>query len=238
VRGAGGAASARGCPLASFLTCLCLPVSAVPFSFAKPCPSPPPSPPQTTHAPQFGDKIILDYLTHQRRLLPGLAATYAFHLVRPDSPAHAPLRSQSDRGKATASLPPPSTFLPVCALIAGAPQRVELNHIARYARVLCAPDASRPSHRRIAATTLLALPRPQGMRRLKDVYAAGRPSDGKLIHILSSGIKVGPCLALTWPVPPRGSGGGGDALLRHRQRQLSAGLLRPCPYCRGRRLCT
>jgi acyl-CoA oxidase len=30
--------------------------------------------------PQFGDKLILDYLTHQRRLLPGLAATYALQL--------------------------------------------------------------------------------------------------------------------------------------------------------------
>ena len=32
------------------------------------------------------------------------------------------------------------------------------------------------------------------MRRLKDVHAAGRPADGKLIHILSSGIKA----AATW----------------------------------------
>jgi alkylation response protein AidB-like acyl-CoA dehydrogenase len=31
--------------------------------------------------PQFGDKLISDYLTHQRRLLPGLAATYAMHLT-------------------------------------------------------------------------------------------------------------------------------------------------------------
>lgn len=31
--------------------------------------------------PQFGDKIILDYVTHQRRLLPGLATTYALHLT-------------------------------------------------------------------------------------------------------------------------------------------------------------
>jgi hypothetical protein len=30
--------------------------------------------------PQFGDKLIMDYLSHQRRLLPGLAATYAMHL--------------------------------------------------------------------------------------------------------------------------------------------------------------
>lgn len=30
--------------------------------------------------PQFGDKLIMDYLSHQRRLLPGLAATYALHL--------------------------------------------------------------------------------------------------------------------------------------------------------------
>ncbi|KAI8467025.1 MAG: acyl-CoA dehydrogenase/oxidase C-terminal [Monoraphidium minutum] len=61
----------------------------------------------------FGDKLILDYLTQQRRLLPGLAATYAFHLA---------------------------------------------------------------------------------MRRLKDVHAAGRPADAKLIHIMSSGIKA----AATW----------------------------------------
>jgi hypothetical protein len=31
--------------------------------------------------PQFGNKIILDYLTHQRRLFPALAATYAFHIA-------------------------------------------------------------------------------------------------------------------------------------------------------------
>jgi len=30
--------------------------------------------------PQFGDKLIMDYLTHQRRLLPGLASAYALHL--------------------------------------------------------------------------------------------------------------------------------------------------------------
>jgi hypothetical protein len=30
--------------------------------------------------PQFGDKLIGDYLTHQRRLLPGLATTYALQL--------------------------------------------------------------------------------------------------------------------------------------------------------------
>jgi hypothetical protein len=30
--------------------------------------------------PQFGDKLIMDYLTHQRRLLPGLASTFALHL--------------------------------------------------------------------------------------------------------------------------------------------------------------
>lgn len=30
--------------------------------------------------PQFGNKLIMDYLSHQRRLLPGLAATYALHL--------------------------------------------------------------------------------------------------------------------------------------------------------------
>jgi alkylation response protein AidB-like acyl-CoA dehydrogenase len=30
--------------------------------------------------PQFGDKPISDYLTTQRRLLPGLAATIALHM--------------------------------------------------------------------------------------------------------------------------------------------------------------
>ncbi|KAK9816668.1 hypothetical protein WJX72_003499 [[Myrmecia] bisecta] len=30
--------------------------------------------------PQFGDTLIMDYLTHQRRLLPALATTYAMHL--------------------------------------------------------------------------------------------------------------------------------------------------------------
>eukprot|EP00878_Enallax_costatus_P012127 GHUV01012661.1.p1 GENE.GHUV01012661.1~~GHUV01012661.1.p1 ORF type:complete len:588 (+),score=146.06 GHUV01012661.1:142-1905(+) len=30
--------------------------------------------------PQFGDKLIMDYLSHQRRLLPGLAVTYAMQL--------------------------------------------------------------------------------------------------------------------------------------------------------------
>jgi hypothetical protein len=29
------------------------------------------------------------------------------------------------------------------------------------------------------------------MRRVKDLHAAGRPSDAKLIHLMSSGIKVG-----------------------------------------------
>lgn len=31
--------------------------------------------------PQFGDKPIMQYLTHQRRLLPALAQTYALHLA-------------------------------------------------------------------------------------------------------------------------------------------------------------
>lgn len=31
--------------------------------------------------PQFGDKPIMEYLTHQRRLLPALAQTYALHLA-------------------------------------------------------------------------------------------------------------------------------------------------------------
>lgn len=35
----------------------------------------------STQRPQFGDKLIMDYLTHQRRLLPGLATTYALHLA-------------------------------------------------------------------------------------------------------------------------------------------------------------
>lgn len=34
--------------------------------------------------PQFGDKIVLDYVTHQRRLFPGLAATYALHIAMAD----------------------------------------------------------------------------------------------------------------------------------------------------------
>jgi acyl-CoA oxidase len=32
--------------------------------------------------PQFGDKPIMEYLTHQRRLLPALAQSYALHLAR------------------------------------------------------------------------------------------------------------------------------------------------------------
>jgi acyl-CoA oxidase len=43
---------------------------------------------------QWGERTILSYLTHQRRLLPGLAATYALHAamkelkqVRGGSPA-------------------------------------------------------------------------------------------------------------------------------------------------------
>lgn len=31
--------------------------------------------------PQFGNKTIMTYLTHQRRLLPALATTYALHLA-------------------------------------------------------------------------------------------------------------------------------------------------------------
>ena len=31
--------------------------------------------------PQFGEQFIMSYLTHQRRLLPALATTYALHLV-------------------------------------------------------------------------------------------------------------------------------------------------------------
>lgn len=31
--------------------------------------------------PQFGDRLVLDYLTHQRRLFPALATTYAMHLA-------------------------------------------------------------------------------------------------------------------------------------------------------------
>lgn len=34
----------------------------------------------SSQRPQFGDKLIMDYLSHQRRLLPGLAATYALQL--------------------------------------------------------------------------------------------------------------------------------------------------------------
>lgn len=31
--------------------------------------------------PQFGDKVIMSYVTHQQRLLPLLANTYALHLA-------------------------------------------------------------------------------------------------------------------------------------------------------------
>ena len=31
--------------------------------------------------PQFEGKLIISYLTHQRRLLPSLATTYALHLA-------------------------------------------------------------------------------------------------------------------------------------------------------------
>ena len=31
--------------------------------------------------PQFGGKLILEYLTHQRRLFPALATTYAMHIA-------------------------------------------------------------------------------------------------------------------------------------------------------------
>jgi acyl-CoA oxidase len=31
--------------------------------------------------PQFGGKYILEYLTHQRRLFPALATTYAMHIA-------------------------------------------------------------------------------------------------------------------------------------------------------------
>ena len=30
--------------------------------------------------PQFGEKMIMEYITHQRRLLPALATTYAMQL--------------------------------------------------------------------------------------------------------------------------------------------------------------
>ena len=38
----------------------------------------------TADRPQFGDVLVLDYLTTQRRLLPGLAATYALHVAMGD----------------------------------------------------------------------------------------------------------------------------------------------------------
>ena len=31
--------------------------------------------------PQFDNKLIMDYLTHQRRLIPSLATTYAMHIA-------------------------------------------------------------------------------------------------------------------------------------------------------------
>ena len=31
--------------------------------------------------PQFGGKMILEYLTHQRRLFPALATTYSMHIA-------------------------------------------------------------------------------------------------------------------------------------------------------------
>ena len=31
--------------------------------------------------PQFGERRVMEYVTHQRRLLPGLASTYAMHLA-------------------------------------------------------------------------------------------------------------------------------------------------------------
>lgn len=31
--------------------------------------------------PQFGDRAVMGYVTHQRRLLPALATTYAMHLA-------------------------------------------------------------------------------------------------------------------------------------------------------------
>ncbi len=33
---------------------------------------------------QFGEKLIIDYLTQQRRLVPALATTYAFHFAMLD----------------------------------------------------------------------------------------------------------------------------------------------------------
>lgn len=46
------------------------------------CQALPPAPPRRPPppGPQFGDRLILDYITHQRRLFPALAATYALHL--------------------------------------------------------------------------------------------------------------------------------------------------------------
>lgn len=49
--------------------------------------------------PQFGDKLIGDYLTHQRRLLPGLAATYALHLGL----KHLKVRAQQGQGRVRAA---------------------------------------------------------------------------------------------------------------------------------------
>ena len=35
----------------------------------------------SSQRPQFGGKLILEYLTHQWRLLPALATTYAMHVA-------------------------------------------------------------------------------------------------------------------------------------------------------------
>lgn len=35
----------------------------------------------SSQRPQFGGKMILEYLTHQRRLFPALATTYAMHIA-------------------------------------------------------------------------------------------------------------------------------------------------------------
>ena len=50
--------------------------------------------------PQFGGKLILEYLTHQRRLFPALATTYAMHIAMtrlkvlpPGRPCPAPHRT-------------------------------------------------------------------------------------------------------------------------------------------------
>lgn len=47
---------------------------------------------------QFGDKLILEYLTHQRRLMPALATVYAMHLAVLQVKVRQPAVKRYDRG--------------------------------------------------------------------------------------------------------------------------------------------